>query len=69
MYIITANPNHWDFQNQVELIKEILGSEAKRFEKNLELKEFTYINLFYQIQIIGIRMVEIHSCTLQTYSS
>lgn len=34
MYIMTANPNHWDFQNQVELIKKIPGSEADRFEKS-----------------------------------
>ena len=34
MYIITVNPNHWDFQSQVELIKEIPGSEAERFTKS-----------------------------------
>lgn len=33
MYIITANPNHWDFKIK-ELIKEIPGSEAERFEKS-----------------------------------
>lgn len=34
MYIITVNSNHWDFQSQVELIKEIPGSEAERFTKS-----------------------------------